>query len=161
VNDKLRWTDIVKKDHEKPSFSHCNKKGHDEDHWWKLNPELKPNWARPQKGKKKTTSIVQDLGPDPDDEIKVTTMGIKGIFYVSSSSSCDSSSKDNVIPDERKINELFHIRVISKHTKIDRLVDDGLQVNIILEKVVKNLVLEIKPHLRSYPLGWVCEKVKL
>jgi hypothetical protein len=40
---------------------------------------------------------------------KVTTMGIKGIFNVVSSSPCDSSSKANLIPDEWKINELFHI----------------------------------------------------
>jgi hypothetical protein len=114
---------------------------------------LKPNSARRQKGKNNTTTIVQDLGSDSDDETKVKTMGIKGIFSVASSSSCASSSKANVIPDERKKNELVHIRVISKHTRIDTFVDNGSQVNIILEKVLKNLGLETKPHLRKYPLG--------
>jgi hypothetical protein len=69
--------------------------------------------------------------------------------------------RTNVILDERKINELFHIRVISKHTKIDTLVDNGSQVNLISEQVVKNLGLETKPHLRPYPLGWVCDNAKL
>jgi hypothetical protein len=158
--EKLKRTATVKKDDEKPSCSHCKKKGHDDDHCWKLHLELKPNWARHQKGKKKTTTIVQDLGSDFDDETKVTTMGIKGIFSVASSS-CASSSKDNVIPDERKRNEPFHIQVISKHTKIDTLVDNGSQVNLISEQVVKNLGLETKPHPRPYPLGWVCENAKL
>jgi hypothetical protein len=53
--EKLKWTATMKKDDERPSCSHCQKKGHDEDHCWKLHPELKPNWARHQKGKKKTT----------------------------------------------------------------------------------------------------------
>jgi hypothetical protein len=56
---------------------------------------------------------------------------------------------------------LFHIRVISKHTKIDTLVDNGSQVNLISEQVVKNLGLETKPHPRPYPLGWVCDNAKL
>jgi hypothetical protein len=126
-----------------------------------LHPELKPNWARHQKGKKNTTSIVQDLGSDSDDETKVTTMRIKCIFYVSSSSSCASSSKYNVISDEIKINELFHVRVISKYTKIDIFVDNGSQLNLISDKLVNNLGFETKPHLRPYPLGWVCENDNL
>jgi hypothetical protein len=94
-----------------------------------------------------------DLGSDYDDETKVTTMGIKGIIYVTSSGSCASSSKNIVILDERKRNELFHIRVVLKNTNIDTLIDNGSQVNIISEHVVNNLELETKPHLRLYPLG--------
>jgi hypothetical protein len=97
---------------------------------------MKPKWAQHQKGKTKTTTIVQDLGSDSDDETKVIVMEIKGIIYVVSFSSCVSSLKTIVIPHERKRNELFHIQVISKHTKIDTLVDNGLQVNLISKKVV-------------------------
>jgi hypothetical protein len=106
-----------------------------------------------EKGKQKATTIVQDLGSDS----KVTTMGIKGIFFLLVSSSHTSSSKDNVILDGRKINELFHLQVISKHNKIDTLVDSGSQVNLISDQVVKNLGLETRPHLRPYPLGWICD----
>ena len=35
----------VKKD-EKLSCTHCDRKGHDEEHCWKLHPELKPKWAQ-------------------------------------------------------------------------------------------------------------------
>ena len=88
-------------------------------------------------------------------------MGIKSICFVASSSSCDSSSKANVFPDENKKNDLFYIRGISKHTKIDTLVHNGLQVNLISEQVVKNLGLEAKPHSGPYTLGWVCDNDKL
>ena len=63
--------------------------------------------------------------------------------------------------EERKKTELFHIRVISKHTKIDTLIDSGFQVNLIYEQVVRNLGLEMKPHAKTYPLGWVCTDAKL
>lgn len=56
---------------------------------------------------------------------------------------------------------MLHIRVISKHTKIDTLVDSGSQVNIISEQVVKNLGLETKPHSRLCHLGWVCDNAQL
>jgi hypothetical protein len=67
-----------------------------------LHPELKPKWAQPRKGNKKTTTIVQDLGSDSEDETKVTTMGIKGKSFVASFSSRTSSAKSKVIPDGRK-----------------------------------------------------------
>ena len=57
--------------------------------------------------------------------------------------------------------ELFHIRVISKHTNIDTLFDSGSQENIISEDIVKKLNLETIPHPKPYPLGWVCENAKL
>jgi hypothetical protein len=69
-----------------------------------LHLELKPKWAQHKKGKNKTKAIVLDLGSNFDDEIKVTAMGIKGIFFVVDSTSVASSSKDNVFPDERKRN---------------------------------------------------------
>jgi hypothetical protein len=35
-NEKLKQTTKVKNGDEKPSCSHCKKKGHDEEHCWKL-----------------------------------------------------------------------------------------------------------------------------
>jgi hypothetical protein len=100
----------VKKDEEKkPTCSHYEKKGHDEKHCWKLHPESKPKWAQCRKGNKKTTTIVQDLGSDSEDETKFTAMGIKGKFVVASFNLRTSSAKYKVIPYGRKINDMFRI----------------------------------------------------
>jgi hypothetical protein len=72
-----------------------------------------------------------------------------------------SNSNNESHDDGRKRNELFHIRVVSKHTKIDTLFDPGSQVNLISEELVKNMGLETKTHTNPYPLGWVCDKEKL
>jgi len=63
--------------------------------------------------------------------------------------------------DERKRSKLFHIRVISKHNKIDTLFDSGFQVNLIFEKTVKTLGLETKPHPKPFLLRRVSEDAKL
>jgi hypothetical protein len=49
----------------------------------------------------------------------------------------------------------FHIRVILKHTKIDILINDGSQSNLILEEVVKKLGLNTKMHHKPYSLNWI------
>ena len=89
-------------------------------------------------------------------------MGWKGKTFVCNASnfgnSCDSTSKGNV---DSKRNELFHIRVITKHTNIDTLIDGGSQVNLNSEEVVKQLGLETKPHKKPYPIGWVCKDNRL
>jgi hypothetical protein len=72
-----------------------------------------------------------------------------------------SSSNDEFHIDEQKRNELFHIRVVSKHTNIDTLFDPGSQVNLIFEALVKKMGLVTKPHPKPYPLAWVCDKEKL
>jgi hypothetical protein len=56
---------------------------------------------------------------------------------------------------------LFHIRVVSKHSKLDTLFDLGSQVNLISEALVKKMGLQTKPHPNLYSLGWVCDKEKL
>jgi len=56
--------------------------------------------------------------------------------------STSSSHIHNNTPNEESRIELFHVRVISKHTKIDALFDSGSQVNLISEDLVKNLNLE-------------------
>ena len=47
--------------------------------------------------------------------------------------------------DETRI-EIFHVRVISKHTNIDTLFDSGSQANLISKYLVKKLNLETTPH---------------
>ena len=59
-------------------------------------------------------------------------------------SSCAYTSKNHVSFKDRKINALFHIRVITKQTKIDTLIDNGSQANLISEEVVKQLGLTKK-----------------
>jgi hypothetical protein len=124
---------------------------------------LKPKWAQPRKGKRKTVIVVQDLGSDSKDDSKVTTMGFEGKSFVASFISCASSSKDNVIPEGSKKNYLFiyELSQSTLHTKIDTLVDSGSQVNLISEQVVKNLGLETRPHLRPYHLGWIFDNAQL
>lgn len=108
----------------KPSFTHCKKSGHDEEHCWKLHPEKKLKQFG-GKGKKMIVTIVQqDLGFDSRDKGKITSVGVQGKDSLHAS----SSSNDESHVDERNRNELFHIRVISKHTKIDTLFDMGCQV---------------------------------
>ena len=72
-------------------------------------------------------------------------------------SSCASASKYHVSYKDKERNALFHIRVITKQTKIDTLIDSGSQANLISEEVVKKLGLTTKPHKKPYPLWWVCK----
>lgn len=76
---------------------------------------------------KVNVAVQQDLGSDSGDEKKITAMGLTSNPSKSSSSStCSaSSSKSNDGVEENKRVELFHIRIISKHTKICALCDSG------------------------------------
>ena len=65
--------------------------------------------------------MQQDLGSDLGDEGKIIAVGVQGKYSLHASSNSNNESHD----DERKRNELFHIRVSSKHTKIDTLFDMG------------------------------------
>ena len=53
------------------------------------------------------------------------------------------------------------MRVISNHTKIDALFDTRSQSNLISEDLVKNINLEIVPHHKPYPLGWIVNNPNL
>jgi hypothetical protein len=101
--------------------------------------------------------VQQDLGFDSGDEGKNTTVGVQDKDSLHDS----LSSKDESHIDERKRNELFHIQVVYKHTKIDTLFYPSSQVNLISKALVKKMGLEKKPHPKPYPLGWVCDKAKL
>jgi hypothetical protein len=110
------------------------------------------------KGKTKTIATVQqDLGSDLGDKGNITMVGVQGKDSFHASSNSNNESHD----DERKRNELFHIRVVSKHTKIDTLFDLGSQVNLISEALVKKMGVETKPHPKPYTFGWVFDKAKL
>jgi hypothetical protein len=150
----------VKKEGEKITCKHCSKDGHDEDHWWKLPPEKRPKKFS-NKGKPKTTATIQhDLGSDSGDETKTTSMGFQGKDSIASTSSSSSKSLNETQQEKERI-YLFHIRVISKNTKIDTLFDTGSQANLISEDTVKKLNLETTPHPKPYPLGWICDNPKL
>jgi len=142
----------------KPSCTHCKKDGHDDEHCWIFHLELRP---KKFDGKKKNTTaaIQKDLGSGSGDETTITATGIKGKNSEASTSN-STQSIDNK-GNERKQHELFHIRVISKHQKIDTLFDSGSQVNLISKAIVKKLGLLTTPHKKPYPLGWVCDKAKL
>jgi hypothetical protein len=69
-------------------------------------------------------------------------VGVQGKDSLHASSNSNNESHD----DEQKRNELFHIIVVYKQTKIDTLFDLGSQVNLISEELVKNMGIETKPH---------------
>jgi hypothetical protein len=87
-------------------------------------------------------------------------IGIKCISTINSNYSVQSSKLESDT-DQKKRSELFHVRVIVKHTKVDTLFDSGSQVNLISEEIVKKMGLKMTPHKNPYPLGWVCEDAKL
>jgi hypothetical protein len=154
---KDKKTSTMAREGGKPSCTHCKKSSHDEEQCWKLHPERK---SKQFNGKGKTKNIVkvkQYLSYDSGDEGNITTVGVQGKDSLHASSSSNNESH----VDERNMNELFHIRVVSKHTKIDTLFDQGSQVNLIFEALFRKMGLEMKPHLKPYPLGWVCDKEKL
>ena len=84
-------------------------------------------------------------------------MGLKGKHVASTSSSiCSNDTHD----EDTRI-EIFHIRVVSIHTKIDTIFDSGSQANLISEDLVKPLDLEIVRHPRPYRLGWIFKNENL
>eukprot|EP00253_Pinus_taeda_P034566 PITA_34566 len=142
----------------KASCTHCKKDRHDDEHCWILHSELK---SKKFEGKKKKTvaAIQKDLGSDSGDETTIANTSIKGKNSDASTSNSAQSITDE--ENERKRSELFHIRVISKHQKIDTLFDSGSQVNLISEAIVKKLRLSSTPHKKPYPLGWLNDKTQL
>jgi hypothetical protein len=67
-----------------------------------------------------------DLGSDSSDESKFSLVGMPG--KIREGIDCRSN--------------LFHIRVIMRHTEVDTLIDSGSQSNLILEELVKQLGLK-------------------
>jgi hypothetical protein len=86
-----------------------------------------------------TTTKPTYLGSDLGDESKISLVGMTG--KIGDGSDCRSN--------------LFHIRVIMKHTNIDTLIDSGSQYNIISEELVKQLGLKTQTHHKPYTLKWI------
>jgi hypothetical protein len=143
--DKRKWNDkksnAVTRKEEKPSCKHCKKEGHDEDHCWKLHLEKRPKWFKEKKRRQTVAATTRptDLGSDSGDESKVSLFGMTG--KIGEGIDCRSN--------------LFHIRVIMRHTKIDTLIDSGSQSNLISEELVKQLGLKTKIHHKPYTLKWI------
>lgn len=78
----------------------------------------------------------------------------------SSSSTSASSSNINHLNEDKRV-ELFHIKITSKHTKIDTLFDIGSEANLIFEDLVKKLGLETRNHPRPYPLGLLNKETQI
>jgi hypothetical protein len=135
----------IKKEGEKLICKHFSKDGHDEYHCWKLHPEKRPKMFN-NKGKPNTIATVHhDLGSDSGDETKITAMGFQGKDSIASTISSISNSLNETQREKERI-DLFHIRVISKNTKIDTLFCTESQENLISEDSIKKLKLETTPH---------------
>jgi hypothetical protein len=122
-----------------------------------LHPELRSKKFGGQRKQKIVATMQQDLGYDSDDEEKITTVGLQGKVSLNASSISTITALEN---DERR-SELFHIRVVTKHTKVETLFDTGSQVNLISKEIVNKLGLTTRPYQKSYPLGWVHDNAKL
>lgn len=85
-------------------------------------------------------------------------MGLKGKDSIARTS---YSSIPIETKNERERIELFHIRIITKHNKVNTLFDSHSQENLISQDIFKKLNLETIPHPKPYPLGWVCDNSKL
>jgi hypothetical protein len=101
--------------------------------------------------------MQQDLGSDSTDEEKIKTVGLQGKVSLHASS---ISTIPSLEYDERR-SELFHIRVVTKHTKVETLFDPCSQVDLRYEKLINKLGLTTTPHQKPYPLGWVHDNAKL
>ena len=99
------------------------------------------------------------MGSDSRDETTIATTDIRGKNFEASTSNSAQSIIDE--ENERKRHEIFHIRVASKHQKIDTLFDSGSQVNLIFQAVVKKLGLVTTTHKKPYPLGWLNDKAQV
>ena len=106
------------------------------------------------------------MGSDSGDETKIVATVTKGKVVAKASkegvmAGTNTENNSNNVSNEGNKIELFHIRVISKHTRIDTLFDSGSQENLIYTDLVKKLNLEIVPHHKPYPLGWITKDENL
>jgi hypothetical protein len=125
----------------KPSCKHWKKEGHDEEKCWQLHPKKRPKLFKEKKGMQivAATTKPTDLGSDSGDESKISLIGMTG--KIGEGIDCR--------------NNLFHITVILRHTKIDTLIDSGSQSNLISEELVKQLGLKTQTHHKPYTLKWI------
>jgi hypothetical protein len=121
---------------------------------------LQPKKFKDKWKQKIVASTHQNLGSNFGYESNVMDIGSEDISSINSNSSFQSSKMESDI-DQKKMREIFHVRVIVKHTKIDSLFDIRSQFNLLFEAIVNKLVLNMTPEKNSYPLGWVCDDAKL
>lgn len=69
----------------------------------------------------------QDLGSVSGDAALITIVGTKGTLtpHVNSKSHEGTNSVNESLPNDQKRIELFHIRVVVNHTKVETLFDTG------------------------------------
>jgi hypothetical protein len=143
--DKRKWhgnkSNVVTRKEDNPSCKNCKKERHDEDCCWKLHPEKRPKWFKEKKGRQTVTMTTRptDLGSDLGDESKVSLVSMTG--KIGEGINCR--------------NNLFHIRFIMRHTKVDTLIYNGSQSNLIYEELVKHLGLKTHMHHKLYTLKWI------
>jgi hypothetical protein len=149
--DKRKWNgkkeNSMERKEEKISCKHYKKEGHDEDHCWQLHPKKRQKWFKERKGRQTIAVETRptDLGSDSGDQSKIIVVGLTGKL----GDGYDSRYK------------LFHIRVVMRHTKVDTLIDNGSQSNLISEEVVKQLGLNTQMHHKPYSLTWISNNHKL
>jgi hypothetical protein len=85
------------------------------------------------------------LGSDSGEESKVSLVGLTSKI----GDGFDARSK------------LFHIRVIMRHTKVNTLIDNGFQSNLISDELVKQLGLNTQIHHKPYRLKWISNNHQL
>ena len=133
----------------------------------KLHLELRPKkyGGYKDKGKaKKVVVVLWDVGSNSSDDSKLSTIGIQGKgegISVSHHSRTSVDVQSSSSWDEKKRGQLFHVRIITKHTKIDVLFYSGSQVNFVSEEVGKKLDLATIPHEKTYPLRWFTNDAQL
>jgi len=69
---------------EKITCKQCSKEDHDEDHYWKLHPEMRPKKYNNKEKDKIFATTQQDLGFDSRDETveeSVTRFGLHDIYF--------------------------------------------------------------------------------
>ena len=63
----------------KPFCTHSEKKGHDEEHRWKLHLELRPKRNNRKEKQKIVSTMQQDQESESEDDENITTIGFVGV----------------------------------------------------------------------------------
>ena len=86
-----------------------------------------------EKGSRIMATVQQDLGSDSRDEELIIDVGTKGTLtpHVNYESHEGTSSVNESLPNDRKRIEIFHIKVVVNHTKVETMFDTRSQENLI------------------------------
>ena len=61
------------------------------------------------------------------------------------------------VEDPEKSELLFHLKMWVKGVPLHFIVDNGIQNNLILAKVIKQLKFPTMPHPQPYNIGWISQ----